>query len=44
MGTSHSALARYESGNADVKLNTIERYAAALGWQVEFRLRGLEQE
>ena len=44
MGTSQSAVARIESGHADVKLTTIERYAAALGWQVEFRLRGLEHE
>lgn len=39
METSQSAIARIESGKADVKLSTLERYAAALGRKVEWRLR-----
>lgn len=31
MGTSQSAVARIESGEADVKLSTLERYAEAIG-------------
>jgi transcriptional regulator with XRE-family HTH domain len=38
MGTSQSAVARIESGKADVKLSTLERYAATLGRKVEWRL------
>ena len=38
MGTSQSAVARLESGDADVRLSTLERYAAALGRQLDFSL------
>jgi predicted transcriptional regulator len=38
MGTSQSAVARLESGDADVRLSTLERYAAALGQQLDFSL------
>ncbi len=31
MGTSQSAVARIESGEADVRMSTVERYAAAVG-------------
>jgi transcriptional regulator with XRE-family HTH domain len=31
MGTSQSAVARLEAGQADVRLSTLERYAAAVG-------------
>jgi predicted transcriptional regulator len=34
MGTSQSAVARLESGELDVRLSTIERYAAAIGQDV----------
>lgn len=34
MGTSQSAVARIESGEADVRMSTIERYAAAVGSRV----------
>ena len=38
MGTSQSAVARLESAEVDAKLSTIERYAAAVGQRVEYRL------
>ena len=38
MGTSQSAVARLESGQLDVRLSTLERYAAAVGHVVSFRL------
>lgn len=38
MGTSQSAVARLESGASDVRLSTLERYAAAVGHVVEWRL------
>ncbi len=38
MGTSQSAVARLESGEADVRLSTLERYAAALGSVLDVRL------
>lgn len=39
MGTSQSAVARLESGDADVRLSTLERYAAALGQRLGVRLQ-----
>jgi ribosome-binding protein aMBF1 (putative translation factor) len=38
MGTSQSAVARLESGTADVRASTLERYAAALGSQITWKL------
>ena len=38
MGTSQSSVARIESGRSDVKLSSVERYAAALGHRVVWRL------
>lgn len=38
MGTSQSSLARLESSATDAKLSTVERMAAALGYEVEYRL------
>jgi transcriptional regulator with XRE-family HTH domain len=38
MGTSQSAVARLESGEADLRLSTLERYAAALGQRLDWRL------
>ena len=38
MNTSQSAVARIESGEADVKLSTLERYAAAVGKRVQWEL------
>jgi ribosome-binding protein aMBF1 (putative translation factor) len=38
MGTSQSAVARIESGTADVKMSTVERYAATLGRKVGWRI------
>ena len=48
MGTSQSAVARLESGDADVRVSTLERYAAAVGselaWQAEPPTTAREQE
>ena len=40
MGTSQSAVARLESGHADVRASTLERYAAAIGSQITWRPQG----
>lgn len=40
MGTSQSAVARLESGLADVRISTLERYAAAVGHVLDWRLQG----
>ena len=39
MGTSQSTVARLESGGADVRLTTLERYAAAVDRELDWRLR-----
>jgi DNA-binding XRE family transcriptional regulator len=39
MGTSQSAVARLETGDADVRVSTLERYAAAIGSQVAWHAR-----
>ncbi len=38
MGTSQSQVARLESGGVDTKLSTVEKFAAALGKKLEWRL------
>lgn len=38
MGTSQSAVARLESGEADVRLSTLQRYVAALGQRLDWDL------
>jgi predicted transcriptional regulator len=38
MGTSQSAVARFEAGDLDVRLSTIERYTLALGVRLEWRI------
>jgi predicted transcriptional regulator len=38
MGTSQSAVARFEAGDLDVRLSTVERYATALGGKLEWRI------
>jgi predicted transcriptional regulator len=38
MNTSQSAVARIEAGEGDMRLSTLERYAAALGQVLDFRL------
>ena len=38
MGTSQSAVARLETGTADVRASTLERYAAAVGGQITWKL------
>jgi DNA-binding XRE family transcriptional regulator len=40
MGTSQSAVARLEAGDADARASTLERYAAAIGSQITWQLRG----
>ena len=40
MGTSQSAVARLEAGDGDVRLSTLERYAAAVGLTLRWRLEG----
>jgi ribosome-binding protein aMBF1 (putative translation factor) len=43
MGTSQSAVARLESGTADVRASTLERYAAAVGGQITWKLNRPEE-
>jgi len=43
MGTSQSAVARLESGELDVRLSTVERYAAALGRRVDWQVGPSEE-
>lgn len=38
MGTSQSAVARLEAGEIDARFSTVERFAAALGHKVEWRV------
>lgn len=38
MGTSQSAVARLETGASDVLMSTVDRYASALGWKLEWKL------
>lgn len=42
MGTSQSAVARIEQGDADVRLSTLERYAAALDRTVDWNVSKTE--
>lgn len=43
MGTSQSAVARLESGAADVRMSTLTRYAAAVEASIGFTLRDHEE-
>ena len=38
MGTSQSAVARFEAGELDARLSTVERYTTALGARLEWRI------
>jgi transcriptional regulator with XRE-family HTH domain len=40
MGTSQSVVARLESGALDMRLSTLQRYAAALGLDLVIELKG----
>jgi transcriptional regulator with XRE-family HTH domain len=44
MGTSQSAVARLESGEADLRLSTLERYAAAIGQRLDWKLSLLSRD
>jgi DNA-binding XRE family transcriptional regulator len=44
MGSSQSSVARIEAGNGDVKLSTVERYAATLGRKVRWSLSRTDQK
>jgi ribosome-binding protein aMBF1 (putative translation factor) len=44
MGTSQSAVARLEAGEIDAKLSTVERFAAALGQTVQWRLAAVPRK
>jgi transcriptional regulator with XRE-family HTH domain len=44
MGTSQSAVARLETGEADVRVSTLERYAAAIGSQLAWQARAGHSE
>jgi transcriptional regulator with XRE-family HTH domain len=44
MGTSQSAVARLESGESDLRLSTLERYAAAVGQRLDWRLSIVAQD
>lgn len=39
MGTSQSAVARFERGDLDPRLSTLERYAQAVGQTVDWQIR-----
>jgi predicted transcriptional regulator len=39
MGTSQSVVARLESGDIDARLSTLQRYAAAVGRELELGIR-----
>ncbi len=43
MGTSQSAVARFEAGDLDVRLSTVERYSTALGARLEWRIEHGDQ-
>lgn len=38
MGTSQSAVARIEQADADIRVSTVERYAAALNRTIHWRI------
>ena len=40
MGTSQSAVARIEAGEIDIRLSTLDRYAAAVDQKIAFRVMG----
>lgn len=39
MGTSQSAVARLEAGSVDLRLSTIDRYAEAIGCELDWNLK-----
>ena len=43
MGTSQSVVARLESGEIDARLSTLQRYAVAVGQELELGVRRPDQ-
>ncbi|MGH2673832.1 MAG: helix-turn-helix transcriptional regulator [Actinomycetota bacterium] len=44
MGTSQSSVARIEAARADVRISSVERYAATLGRRIEWRLSRAQRQ
>lgn len=40
MNTSQSSVARLETGDCDLRVSTLQRYAAAVGRQLQWRMTG----
>src|SRR5919201_6683240 len=43
MGTSQSAVARFEAGETDVRLSTVQRHAMAVGKRLDWVIADLDQ-
>jgi ribosome-binding protein aMBF1 (putative translation factor) len=43
MRTSQSAVARLEAGEADIRMSTLERYAAAIGSQITWQVKSHDE-
>ncbi len=43
VGTSQAQIARLEKGDADCRISSLERYAAALGFEIHYKLVAVEK-